>query len=201
MEADRVDRVDLVGEVEVGVEAVHHHHHLVGFRATLLGIDDEGAVEAAGDVAGQRRDVAVVEVHAERLGVEFVGEVLAWGDRAAAAVFADPRHAVHQRRVDAVEVDRVGVLGGVDEADPQPLALAGPQGRTGDAAVVGPGLVLDPRGDFDLAVLGDDRPLAHDASAGQAPGLAVVEVAQQLGRVEAVGAVVDRARLARSRRG
>ena len=90
-------------------------------------------------------------------------------------------------------MDRVGVFGGVEEAQPQALALAGAQGRPGDAAVVGPGLVLDPRRDFDLAVLGDDLPFAHDAAAGQAPGLAVVEVAQQRGRVEAVGAMVDRA--------
>ena len=110
---------------------------------------------------------------------------------AAALAFADPRHAVHQRRVDAVEVHRVRVFGGVDEADPQPLALAGAQGRPGDAAVVGPGFVLDARRDFDLLVVGDDLPLAQDPAAGQAPGLAVVEVAQQLGRVEAVGAVVD----------
>ena len=157
----------------------------------LLGVDDEGAVEAAGDVGGERRDVAVVEVQAEGLGVELVGEALAGLDLAAAAVLADPRHAVHQRRVDAVEVHRVRVVGGVDEADPQPLALAGPQGRAGDAAVVGPGLVLDPGRDFDLLVLGDDRPFAQDAAAGQAPRLAVVEVAQDLGRVEAVGAVVD----------
>ena len=84
MEADGVDRVDLVGEVEVGVEAVHHHHHLVGFRAALLRVDDEGAVEAAGDVGGERRDVAVVEVEAEGLGVELVGEALAGLDLAAA---------------------------------------------------------------------------------------------------------------------
>ena len=29
---DRVDRVDLVVGVEVGVEPVHHHHELVGRR-------------------------------------------------------------------------------------------------------------------------------------------------------------------------
>ena len=90
-------------------------------------------------------------------------------------------------------MDRVRVFGGVDEADPQPLALAGAQGRPGDAAVVGPGLVLHPGRHFDLLVLGDDLPLAQQAAAGQAPGLAVVEVAQHLARVEAVGAVVDRA--------
>ena len=123
-----VDGVELVFEVEVGVEAVHHHHHLVGFRPPLLGIDDEGAVEAVGDVGGERRDVAVVEVQPERLGLELVVEDPAGLDLAAAAVFADPRHPVHQRPVDPVEMHRVRVIGGVDEADPQQVALAGPAG-------------------------------------------------------------------------
>ena len=55
-------------------------------------------------------DVAVVEVQAERLGVELVDEALARLDLAAAARLADARHAVHEGRVDAVEVDRVRVL-------------------------------------------------------------------------------------------
>ena len=93
------------------------------------------------------------------------------------------------------------VVGGVDEGDPQPLPLAGAQGRPGDAAVVGPGFVLDPGGDFDLLVLGDDRPLAQDAAAGQPRRLAVVEVAEDLGRVEAVRPVVDFAALAEGRVG
>src|SRR5688572_19510875 len=39
-----VHRVDFVVGVEVGVEAVHHHHHLVGRRPRHAWIDDEGAV-------------------------------------------------------------------------------------------------------------------------------------------------------------
>ena len=35
-ERDGVHRVDLVLAVEVGVEAVHHHDHLVGRRAARL---------------------------------------------------------------------------------------------------------------------------------------------------------------------
>jgi hypothetical protein len=54
-ERDAVGRVDLVGAVEVRVEPVHHHHELVGVGPPLLGVDDEGAVEALGDVRGQRR--------------------------------------------------------------------------------------------------------------------------------------------------
>ncbi len=58
----------------------------------------------------------------------------------------------------------------------------------GHAAVVGPGRVLDARGDLDLLVARDQGPLAQDPAAGEPRGLAPVEVAQHLGRVEAVGA-------------
>ena len=39
VEADRVHRVDLIRAVEVGVEAVHHHHQLVGLGAATPRID------------------------------------------------------------------------------------------------------------------------------------------------------------------
>ena len=61
---------------------------------------------------GQRPDVAVVEVQAGGQRVELV-------DRRAAGLDlsgAQPGHAVHLGRVDAVEVDRVRVRGAVDEA-------------------------------------------------------------------------------------
>ena len=79
------------------------------------------------------------------------------------------------------------MLGAVGEPDPQPLALAAAQGRARDAAVVCPGLELDPGRDLDLLVLGDQLPLAQHPPARQPPRLAVVEVAQHLGWVEAVG--------------
>jgi hypothetical protein len=75
-ERDRVDRVHLVLTVEVRVEGVHHHDHLVGFGTTLLGVDDERAVQAAMDVLTQRQRVTVIQVRAERLGDELVGEAL-----------------------------------------------------------------------------------------------------------------------------
>ena len=65
-ERDRVDRVELVLAVEVGVEAVHHHHQLVRLWAAALRVDDEGAVHPLGDVVGQGQGVAVVQVQAER---------------------------------------------------------------------------------------------------------------------------------------
>ena len=113
------------------------------------------AVEALGDVRRQRHHVAVVEVQAERLGVELVDELLAGVDLPATAALADPRHAVHEVGVDPVEVDRVRVLGAVDEADPQPVALGAAEGRAGDAAVVGPGGIGDAGRDLDVLVLGD----------------------------------------------
>jgi hypothetical protein len=196
VEGDRVDGVDLVAlGVEVRVEAVHHHHELVGLLAALLGIDDERAVHAARDVLGQRPDVAVVQVHAERLGVELVHRALSRLDQAV----ADLGHPVHRRRVDAVEVHRVRMLGPVDEADAQQLPLARPQRRARHAAVEGPRRVRDPRGDLDLLVGGDDLPLAQRPPARQPPRPPHVEVPEDLRRVEAVGTVVDRLPLAHRR--
>ena len=96
--------------------------------ATLLRVDDERPVEALGDVLGQGPHMAVVEVQPGGQGVELVDGPAARPDLAG----ADPRDAVHLGGVDAVEVDRVRVPGGVDERDPQPLALA--------ARSVGPGM-------------------------------------------------------------
>ena len=183
LEGDGVDRVDVVRAVEVGVEPVHDHHELVGRRAALLGIDDDGAVEPLGDVLGERRRVAVVEVEAERRCVELIDGPMARADVAV----ADARHAVHDVAVDAVEVHRVRVGGAVHELDAQPLPLARPERRAGDAVVVGPGDVLHAWRDLDLLLARDDLPLAHSAD-----DRALVEIAQDLLRIEAVDARVDR---------
>ena len=90
-EADRVGRVQLVGAVEVRVEAVHDHDELVGLLALVLRIDDERAVQALGDVLGERAHVAVVEVQAERQRVELV-------DRRAARARPRPRRGRGRRR-------------------------------------------------------------------------------------------------------
>ncbi len=88
-------------------------------------------------------------------------------------------------------MDRVRVLGAVAEVDPQQLALAAAQGRPRNPAVVGPGRVLDPRRHLDLLVHRDDLPLPQHAAAWKPGRLAPVEVAEDVGRVEAVGGVVD----------
>jgi hypothetical protein len=122
-------------------------------------------------------------VEPEGLGVELVRKRLALRDGGR----PDARHAVTAGGVDAMEVDRVRVVGAVDEADPQPLSLARTQRRPGHAPVVGPGGVLHTGRHLDLLVLGHELPLAHAAH-----DPALVEVAQDLLRVEAVRARVDR---------
>ena len=200
---DGVDGVELVLAVEIGVEGVHHHHHFlpVGIlrRAEQprardvgvlgmprrIGVDDEGAVHALVHVPLQRQRVAVIEVAAERLGVELVDELLARTDQPGA------RHAVHARRMDAVEMHRVRMRAVVPEDDPQPLALLGAERRPGHAAVVGPGREHDARRDLDLLVLGRDLEGPQRAPVGQRRDRAGLPVGQHCRRIEAVAGVVD----------
>src|SRR6266511_5297592 len=90
-----------------------------------------------------------------------------------------------------MEVDRVRVGRSVDEPHPEQVSLAAAQGRARDPPVVDPGGVMDARGDLALLVARDQRPLAKDAAAREAAGLPPIEVAEDLGRVEAVGRMVD----------
>ena len=65
VEGDRVDCVDFVLAVVVGVEAVHHHHQLAGgFEDAVAGVDDEAPVEAFVEVPLEGCRVAVVELDA-----------------------------------------------------------------------------------------------------------------------------------------
>ena len=82
-----------------------------------IGIDDEEPVHALVDVTRQRQRVAMIEMAAEGLGVEFVDEFLARTDQAGA------RNAVHARRMDAVEMHRMRMRSIVPEDDAQPLAF------------------------------------------------------------------------------
>src|SRR5215207_7368793 len=178
VEGDRVYTVDLVLAVEVGVKAIHDHDHLVGRFAPLLRIDDERPVEPLLDVLSQRRGVAMIKVHPERLGVEFVGELLTWAHE-----FEDP---IHIGGVEAVEVDRMRVLTVVLEHNPQLLALRGPQGRPRHLPVIGPSRVHDPRCDLDLDLFGRNLVLPDGPPAFLA-FLSPVEVPQELGWVELGG--------------
>jgi hypothetical protein len=80
--------------------------------------------------------------------------------------------------MDAVEVDRVRMAAGVDEADAQEVALARSQRRARHAGVVRPGGVLDARNDLDLLVGRDELPLAKRSAVRKPARLAPVEVAQ-----------------------
>ena len=154
-ERDRVDRVDLVRAVEVGVEPVHDHHELVGLRAAVLRVDDERAVEALGDVLGQRRRVAVVEVEPERRGVELVGGRLA---RARCCRRRCPGTPSLRSRWMPWKCIVCGCVEPfvkwIRSRSPSRARSVGP----GHAAVVGPGRVLHAGRHLDLPVLGDDAP-------------------------------------------
>ena len=187
MEGDGIDGIEVVGAVEVHVEAAHHHDELmIGVWPALLRVDDERAVEALGDVLGQRRGVAVVEVQAERLGVELVDEPFARIDQPGGGV----EDAIHAGGMDAMEVDAVRVRAAVDESDAHAVALTRANRRTRDATVVGPGGELDTRDDLDGFVEGVERVLAQGLSVGQRAHLPAVEVGQDLGGVEAVARVI-----------
>src|SRR5690606_41763611 len=131
----RVDRLirddthDFVYVNEAGVEGVPALTYLLppgvlrrpqktrSRNALMLGvpgrvrIDHEGAVHALVDVPLQRQCMAVVEVAAERPGVELVDELVPRIDQAGA------RHAVHARRMNAVEVHRMRMRSLVPEHD------------------------------------------------------------------------------------
>ena len=67
--------VDLVVAVEIGIEAVHQHHHFVGFGPSLRRIHDERTVQTFVDVALQGEGVAMIEVEPHRRCVELVYDV------------------------------------------------------------------------------------------------------------------------------
>ena len=147
-------------------------------------VDDEGAVHPLVDVPLQRQGVAVVEVAAERPRVELVDELTARLDHSGA------RHAVHARRVDAVEVHRVRVGALVAEDDPQPVAFGRANGRAGHPPVVGPGREEEAGGDLDLLVLADHLVAAECAAARKLRHRSRVPVRQHGIGIEAVAGAV-----------
>lgn len=91
----------------------------VGRRPALLGVDDERAVHASGDVLGQRTDMAVEEMQAERDSIELISHRLTRRDYAR----TDIRHAIHCGGVDAVEMHSVRVGRAVGEMHPETIAF------------------------------------------------------------------------------
>ena len=118
-------------------------------------------------------------MHSEWLGVELVYEAVAWHN-----LRVKP---IHARRVDAVEVNRVWVGGSVDEIEAQAVAFSATEGGPGDLTVVGPGREVDTGGNFYLHIGGIHVPLAQSLTVGQLAYFAVVEVGEELHRVEARG--------------
>jgi hypothetical protein len=179
MVRDRVDGIDLVLAIEVGVEAVHHHDEFlplpvlgraeearagnVGLLGMTrrIGIDDEGAVHALMDVPLQRQCMAVIEVASEGDGIELVGERFTGADLAGAG------DAIHAGRMNAVEVHRVTMRAVVVKQDLDPVALGGPQTRARHPAIVSPRWEEDARRDFDLLVLAGDLERSQRAAVWQ----------------------------------
>src|SRR5215212_2453392 len=178
VERHAVHGVDLVGGVEVGVEAVHDHDQLVGLRSPGLRVYDERPIEPLLDVLPQGRGVAVVEVHPERLGVELVDELLP-----RAYELEDP---IHVRRMEAVEVDRVRMSILVLEHHPNPVPLRRPQGRPRYLTIVGPRRIHHTRRHLDLRLLGRQLVLTDRPSTFLAL-FAPVEVPYEFTRVEPRG--------------
>ena len=201
---DRVDGVELVLLVEIGVEAVHHHHELLPARvlgraeqaaARRLGVlrvplrirvDDEGAVEALVDVPLQRQRVAVVEMAAEGLGRRT-------RRRTPRRAAISPAPGTPSMRAEWMpwKCMRVRHVAGVEEADAQPVALGRAQGRTGHAAIVGPGRKEHAGRDLDLLIDRGDLELAQPPAVGQGRHDAGVPVAEDGMGIEAVTGVID----------
>ncbi len=155
-----VDRVHLVVGVEVRVEAVHHHDQLVGRRAPARRVDDEHTVETLVDVPLQRNRVTVVEVQAERLGVELVDKPIT---RLHLLVRQRP---VHLRRVPAVKVDGVRMRAHVDERHADAITLRRAKRGARHLTVVGPRRKEHAGRDLDLAIDREDLVLAKQRAVG-----------------------------------
>src|SRR5690606_26709522 len=115
------------------------------------------------------------------------GEGLAGLDHAA----PDPGHAIPVGGVDAVAVESVRVGAGVGEVNPDAVALVAADRRAGHGPVISPGREEDARRDLDLLIDRDDAVLTQRLAVLELAGGAVVEVGEELGRVEAHSSGVD----------
>ena len=150
-----------------------------------LRIDDEDAVEPLVNVALQRNRVAVIEMQAERLGVELVDEL------AARHHLMFGQRPVHLRRMPAVEMNRVRVRALIQERDANAVAFGRADRRARHLAVERPRRKEDARRDLDLAIDGDDagiraaacrRAAASRGSSGRAPRAADPRSSRREGR-------------------
>src|SRR5215204_1258504 len=144
VECDGVDGIDLVFTVEVGIEAVHHHHQLLCRRAIRPWVDDERSVESFVNVALNRNRVAVIEMQPKGFGIEIIG--------VASARLHRLEGSVHVRRMDAVKMNAVRMAALVGEMHADTVALGAPDSWSGHLTVVSPGRIEDARGHFDLSI-------------------------------------------------
>ena len=100
-------------------------------------------------------------------------------------------HTVHGAGMDAVKVDAVLVVAGVDEVDADPVALPRANGRAGNAPVVRPGQILQPRDDLDRVVQGDQPVLAQGLPVRQHADRTAIEIGQRGCWVKPVPGVID----------
>ncbi len=135
--------------------------------------------------------MAVVGVEAGGTRLELVGELAARGH--------DLEDAVHVRRMDPVEVDRVRVRAVVAEQHAQGVALGGPDDRAGHGAVVRPGREEDPRRDLDLLVGRDQRVLAHAARLVRLRGRRIEQCIEVVRAADGGDALADHPRVTHRR--
>ncbi len=119
----------------------------------LRGVDDHHPVQATRDVLRKRSGVAVIWVDPRRPGLDLVHGLRTGWDRLPAILF---------RAVCAVEVDVVRVAGAILEANPDQVALRGPDHRAWDRPVVGPSLDMCPSPHLEQTLLDRDLDLAGD---------------------------------------
>ncbi|MCY1242864.1 hypothetical protein D9M72_558560 [compost metagenome] len=125
--------------------------------------------------------MAVVQVRAERGGIEFIREALPRGDGPG----PDAGSSVHLRAVDSMEVDRVRVRPCIGEVNPQSIPLLRPERRARNPAVVAPPRERHAGGDLELLVHRNDVPFTQRPAVGQRAGLAPIEVMQDRGGIDA----------------
>jgi hypothetical protein len=136
----------------------------------LAFLDDQRPDQATAEFLGAA-DVRVVPVAAGVRHAEFVVEVLARLDRQLRHI----GHAVHfQRQADAVPMDGGFHRQVVDEAHPQPGALAHSQLGARRRRAEGPGLGLETRHQLDVQRGGDQLVVV--------PGVVVLDLAQPVTR-------------------
>src|SRR5262245_43159216 len=118
--------------------------------ARWVRIDDERAIHALVDVPLQRQSMTVIEMAAERPGIELIDELITGIDEPRA------RNTIHPRCVDAVEMHRMRMGAEVPEYDPKAIAFRRSEGRPWHTSVVGPRRKHDARGNLDFLVLSGD---------------------------------------------